>query len=59
MKKALQLTEEDFLANPTLKKDFVNSYLRLLQSLKPEDWEKSQGLSWMKFPACRTWTIQL
>jgi len=43
MKKALQLTEEDFLANPTLKKDFVNSYLRLLQSLKPEDWEKSQG----------------
>ncbi len=43
MKKALQLTEEDFLANPTLKKDFVNSYLRLLQSLKPEGWEKKSG----------------
>jgi len=40
LKKALQLTEEDFQANPSIKKDFVNSYLRLLQSEKPEDWEK-------------------
>ncbi|HRD02656.1 MAG TPA: redoxin domain-containing protein [Candidatus Saccharicenans sp.] len=39
-KKALQLTEEDFQATPSIKKDFVNSYLRLLQSTKPEDLEK-------------------
>ncbi|MDD8019840.1 MAG: redoxin domain-containing protein [Acidobacteriota bacterium] len=41
LKKALALTEEDFQANPDIKKDFINSYLRLLQSLKPEGWEKT------------------
>ncbi|HRT25855.1 MAG TPA: redoxin domain-containing protein [Candidatus Saccharicenans sp.] len=42
LKKALKLTEEDFELNPAIKKDFVNSYLRLLQyrSLKTEGSEE-------------------
>ncbi|MBC7350499.1 MAG: redoxin domain-containing protein [Candidatus Aminicenantes bacterium] len=40
MNEALRLTEEDFLANPGTKKDFVNSYLRLLQATKKEGWEQ-------------------
>lgn len=37
---ALRLTEEDFQTNPQIKKQFVNSYLRLLQAIKPEGWDK-------------------
>ncbi|MGQ9800889.1 MAG: redoxin domain-containing protein [Candidatus Saccharicenans sp.] len=40
LNEALRLTEEDFLANPGIKKDFVNSYLRLLQATKKEGWEQ-------------------
>lgn len=37
---ALRLTEEDFLTNPGIKTQFVNSYLRLLQATKKEGWEQ-------------------
>lgn len=37
---ALRLTEEEFQTNPQIKKQFVNSYLRLLQAIKPEGWDK-------------------
>lgn len=40
LNEALRLTEEDFLANPGIKKEFVNSYLRLLQATKKEGWEQ-------------------
>ncbi|HAR36844.1 MAG TPA: hypothetical protein DCR87_08115 [Acidobacteria bacterium] len=40
MNEALRLTEEDFLTNPGSKKEFVNSYLRLLQATKKEGWEQ-------------------
>jgi thiol-disulfide isomerase/thioredoxin/Flp pilus assembly protein TadD len=40
LNQALKLTEEDFAANPQIKKEFVNSYLRLLQNIKPEGWDK-------------------
>lgn len=40
MNEALRLTEEDFLASPEIKKEFVNSYLRLLQATKKEGWEQ-------------------
>ncbi|MGB9906471.1 MAG: redoxin domain-containing protein [Candidatus Saccharicenans sp.] len=40
LNQALRLTEEDFLANPASKKEFVNSYLRLLQATKKEGWEQ-------------------
>ncbi|MCX8160168.1 MAG: redoxin domain-containing protein [Candidatus Saccharicenans sp.] len=40
LNEALRLTEEDFLANPAIKKQFVNSYLRLLQASKKEGWEQ-------------------
>jgi peroxiredoxin/uncharacterized protein HemY len=40
LNQALKLTEEDFLTNPEIKKHFVNSYLRLLQTVKPEGWDK-------------------
>ncbi|MGB9863478.1 MAG: redoxin domain-containing protein [Candidatus Saccharicenans sp.] len=40
LNQALKLTEEDFAANPQVKKEFVNSYLRLLQATKPEGWDK-------------------
>lgn len=38
--RALRLTEEDFVANPEIKKYFANSYLRLLQATKTEGWEE-------------------
>ncbi len=38
--RALRLTEEDFTANPEIKKFFANSYLRLLQTTKIEGWEE-------------------
>lgn len=40
LNEALRLTEEEFLANPATKKEFVNSYLRLLQATKKEGWEQ-------------------
>lgn len=40
LNEALRLTEEDFLANPGVKKHFVNSYLRLLQATKKEGWDQ-------------------
>ncbi|MDI6848669.1 MAG: redoxin domain-containing protein [Candidatus Saccharicenans sp.] len=40
LNEALRLTEADFLANPDIKKQFVNSYLRLLQATKKEGWEQ-------------------
>ncbi|MGC8745196.1 MAG: redoxin domain-containing protein [Candidatus Saccharicenans sp.] len=40
LNEALKLTEEDFQTNPQIKKEFVNSYLRLLQNVKPEGWDK-------------------
>lgn len=40
LNQALRLTEEEFLANPAAKKEFVNSYLRLLQATKKEGWEQ-------------------
>ncbi|MCI4444854.1 MAG: hypothetical protein JHC32_02380, partial [Candidatus Aminicenantes bacterium] len=40
LNQAMKLTEEDFAANPQVKKEFVNSYLRLLQANKPEGWDK-------------------
>lgn len=40
LNEALKLTEEDFQTNPQIKKQFVNSYLRLLQNVKPEGWDK-------------------
>lgn len=40
LNQALKLTEEDFAANPQIKKEFVNSYLRLMQATKPEGWDK-------------------
>ncbi len=40
LNEALRLTEEEFVANPATKKEFVNSYLRLLQATKKEGWEQ-------------------
>lgn len=40
LNQALKLTEEDFATNPQIKKEFVNSYLRLMQATKPEGWDK-------------------
>ncbi|NPV84329.1 MAG: redoxin domain-containing protein [Candidatus Aminicenantes bacterium] len=40
LNEALRLTEEEFLTNPATKKEFVNSYLRLLQGTKKEGWEQ-------------------
>jgi peroxiredoxin/predicted negative regulator of RcsB-dependent stress response len=44
LKEALRLTEEDFQANPEIKKNFVNSYLRLLQAVKPEGWDQKTSV---------------
>lgn len=40
LNEALRLTEEDFQSNPAVKRNFVNSYLRLLQAVKPEGWDQ-------------------
>lgn len=44
--KALSLTEQDFQANPNIKRLFFNNYVSLLENSKPEGWlQKIQTLA--------------